>query len=252
MNLMDLFKRVPAPNAKPNPDPNADPNKDPNNKDTKDPNDPNNKDKTKSVDPLEAFKGLWHNPNPDDANSKAPTFALDPEGVKTLVSSLSFSDSLTPELVQKLQSGDATATKQVLDDLGRATYSKIFEHLPVLTGSFIEARLNHERQGLGKGVKQELTRNSLSKLAANNPILQEQLETLGQQLLSKFPDATPEWIAEQSQGYFLAIAKALQPDAFKDTGESKGSKGEHMPGQELPADFWANWVEGKPTSVEKK
>jgi len=261
MNIMDLFRTNTGGNAnKGNPDPNANksgdkPNvNDPANKSgsNKDPNDPNGDGDKKSTNPLDQFKGLFDNANTSGA-SKAPEFQLDPEAVKKLVQSMSFSDHVTPELAQKLQSGDATAMKEAFDILGRQTYSRIFEHLPVLTDKFINARLAHERQGLGGSVKQELTKNNLEKLAANNPVLKEQLDSIASRILGKYPDATPDWIAEQTSKYFMDVAKSLNPKAFSDfkPGEEDTTKGDHLPGTGSSQTQWADWLEGQPQAPKE-
>lgn len=208
-------------------DPN-DPTKkagDPNdpNANKEDPNDPNNFNKNKSPEnPLTAFEGLF-NMDTSKKGEATPTFSIDPEALNKVVGGMNFAGQLTPELLDKLKSGDAQTTTDILNSLGRNVYSTLMQHLPVLTDKYVNARLEHSQKGLGKSVKQTLTQQSLTKLAANNPILKEQLDTISGQLLEKFPDADPDWIAEQTGEYFLSIGKLINPNAFKSDDDKDDS-----------------------------
>lgn len=198
--------------------------------------DPNNK----STDPLDTFKDLWH-PNTQAGDGKPPAFSLDPETVKKITEQLSFAPTLTPELLKKFQEGDAETINGVLNSTGRQAYSMLMQHLPALTDKFISARLEHDRSGLGRSVRQELTTNSLSKLASKSPVLKQQLDTIVSQLYEKFPDATPEWVAEQATGYFTNIAKLVNPEAFK------ASEAEERQTAESKDIDWAAYITGQQT-----
>lgn len=176
-------------------------------------------DPTKNADgspknPLDSFKGMY-DAKDTSADAKPPKFALDPASLETAAKSLKFSSHVTPELAQKLQSGDATALAAAFDELGRSVYQTVMSHQSTLTDRFVDARMSHDRKGLGQSVHSVLTANSLAKLAEKNPVLKEHVTEIGDKIASKFPDATPDWIAEQTRNYFLTVAQQLDPSLGK-------------------------------------
>lgn len=183
--------------------------------------------------PLDSFKGMYDNvPMGDDA--KPPVFALDPKALETAASSLKFSSHVTPELAAKLQSGDPVAIAAAFDAVGRQVYQTVMSHQSTLTNRFVDARLSHDRKGLGQSVHSVLTANSLAKLAENNPTLKEHVQEIGDKIASKYPDATPDWIADQTKNYFVQMAKQLDPslDSAKVDKEKKQA-----------ADInWEDWI----------
>lgn len=203
---------------------NQDPNnlqnrQDPNNK-SKDPNDPNNIDPNKSKnDPLDIFKDLFKMPASGQGD-EAPSFSLDPKKLQELAGTLSFADQMTPEVLEKFKSGDPETIQQYLNASGQRQWLTIMQQLPKLTETYVKAQLEHSQKGLGKSVKKTLTQQSLSKLAASNPVLAQQLEEIAGKLLEKFPDADADWIAEQTGQYYLQMAKTMFPDQFKGEGDS--------------------------------
>jgi hypothetical protein len=172
--------------------------------------------------PLDMFAGLFDNTNKtgDDAQ---PSFSLDPEKLQKIAGQLDFTGQLSPEDIEGLKSGDPAKTAAILNRTGQNAYSMLMQHLPALTEKFVTARLEHSQSKLGGQVKSTLTKQALEKLAANNPILKQQMETISEELLGKFPDATPDWIAEQTKAYFVEMARVVSPDLFRSEDELKGA-----------------------------
>ena len=173
--------------------------------------------------PLDSFAGMYDN-KAKTADETPPVFALDPASLRTAASQLNFSSHVTPELVQKLQSGDATAVADAFNELGRQVYQTTMSHSSTLTDRFVGARMAHDRKGLGQSVHSVLTANSLAKLADKNPRLKEHVTEIGDKISSQFPDATPDWIAEQTRSYFVTIAKQLDPSLDPTEVASKKAK----------------------------
>lgn len=234
-------KKIPANPNNPNPNNNKDPN-DPNNmKNAKDPNDPNNPDPNRSQkNPLDIFDGLFQTDN-KSAEDTPPAFSLDQEALTKLVGKMNFSGQLTPELLDKLKSGDAQTTTDVLNTLGRNVYASLMSHLPVLTEKYVSARLQHDQKGLGQRVKSTLTQQSLAKIAENNPVLKQQLDEISSGLLSKFPDASPDWVAEKTRDYFVQVAKALGAN-ITDPEEVKGQTKDTNDLSKRPDFNWADYL----------
>jgi len=247
-NAMSMFHRSPA--AKPNAviDPKTfkfDPTT---GKPINGTEDPNNPDPNKSpANPLEMFGKMWETPNSSEVDTP-PSFKLDPEKLKTLAGSLDFTQHVTPELQEKLKSGDPQAMREALNGLGQSAYMKLMEHMPALTEAYVSAKSKHDQKGLGRSVKSTLTKQGLDKLAAGNPLLKKQLDTIGEQLLGQFPDASPEWLAEQTPKYFVEIAKLLSPGEFKEVADP--AKPQPQPGE---SDYdWASYLAGKPQPTTNK
>jgi hypothetical protein len=245
--LSDLFKKkAPAANPAVNPktgQPWAD----------NDPENPKNKNKDSEIDPatgqprqksqvqpLDAFKGLWDTSKTGGTDA-APSFSLDPEQLSKLAKGLNFTGQVPPELVEKLKSGDTEALLAMLNTVGQNAYATMMSHMPQLTEQYVSARVEHSQKGLGKQVKGTLTAQSLSKLAEDNPVLQEQLQQVGSKLLEKYPDADPDWLAEQTVEYFKQTASLLTGSA---SGADKGGDSTKT-GQPAAIEDWSKWMVGE-------
>lgn len=199
---------------------------------------------------LTSFGGLFSMDGKAGAEDSVPAFALDPAGLKTLTEKLNFAPQLTPELLAKLKEGDPETTMSVLNAVGRNSYQTLMQHLPALTEKYVNSRLEHSQKGLGKSVKSTLTQQSLSKLAEGNPILAEQLDGISSRLLSKFPDATPDWIAEQTKGYFIKVVESMGVKIDDGTGSSKAKPDPTDLSQKEGFD-WGSYVANNPSAAKK-
>lgn len=189
-------------------------------------NNANNSNANKSQDnPLDIFKDLFKMSSDGSDENASPGFTLDQEALTKVAGRLNFAGQLTPELLDKFKTGDAETIQNVLNTVGQNSYMMLMQHLPHLTEKFVTAREQHSQKGLGKSVKQQLTQQSLAKLAAGNPVLKDQFDSISQRLLEKFPDADPEWLAQKTGEYFVTIAKMVSPDQFKVEGENGDSNG---------------------------
>lgn len=184
--------------------------------------------------PLDSFAGMYDTTANKAGEIKPPVFALDPTALATASQSLKFSSHVTPELAQKLQSGDPAALAEAFDAVGRQVYQTVMSHQSTLTDRFVAARMDHDRKGLGQSVHSVLTANSLAKLAEQNPVLKEHVQEIGDKIASKFPDASPEWIANQTKEYFVTMAKQLDPslDSTKVAAQREAETGTD----------WAKWL----------
>lgn len=259
-NLMSLFSK-PKPKATPAADPALEPKMgadgkplpgqdidpttgklkkapvvNPNNPENLDPND-------KSKDPLAIFDGIWDTQNKTDSAAKVPSFSLDPEALKKVSDQLQFAPQLTPELLAKFKEGDVETIGQILNATGRQAYSTLMSHIPTLTDKYVTARLEHDRSGLGRTVRQNLTANSLEQLASKNPVLRQQMDRVVEAIYDKFPDATPDWVAGQVKTYFIGIAKLMDPESFKpDPNAPEGDD----PNKQTQDQDWLKYLTSEP------
>ncbi len=212
--------------------------------------DPNAPPAKSPANPLDQFSKLWDTPDPSK-KAVAPSFSLNPDSLKQLINSQDFTANITPELQQKLKSGDAAAVTEAMNEVARSAYGRIFEQLPQLTEAYVGARLQHDRAGVDQSVRKSLTKQHLDKLAENNPVLKRQLEVIGEGLLEQFPDAQPDWIAAQVPIYFTEVTRQLNPDAFKPGPDApKGPDAVDAANgiTSKPVD-WGKWMSGQGTAA---
>lgn len=200
---------------------------------------------------LTSFEGMFKMDGQAGTEDDAPAFALDPEKLKTLTGNLNFAPQLTPELLAKLKEGDPQATTDLLNSVGRNAYATLMQHLPALTGKYVDARLAHSQKGLGKSVKSTLTKQSLSKLAEGNPILAEQLDGISSRLLSKFPDADPDWLAEQTKQYFISVVQSMGVKLDDGTGGTTKDKPDPTDLSQKEGFDWGTYVANSPSATKK-
>lgn len=174
--------------------------------------------------PLDVYAGLFDNSPKLDKDGKpvagppeAPKFKLDSKVIKDAASKMDFTAGLAPELQEKLTNGQPLTSAEQLqlhNHIGANAYSHAMEHVTTLADKYIDMRLSHEQQGLRSEVNKLLAKSrTLSNPAiAKNPALKEHFEVITERLSTKFPDATPEWIAQQAESFFTDVAKAINPE----------------------------------------
>lgn len=188
---------------------------------------PNGNDPNRMQNPLDAFNGMWDAQEPSQSDAP-PQFQINPEIMKKVSDSFDYTQGLPEELAMKFQNGEQFTNQeimQLMSHVGRTTYSNAMNHHAHLTGKFVELSNGHAQKNLPKALKQHMTASRVRNHSAaqNNPVVQQHMETIGKQLASRYPDATEEWIAEQTASYFVEMAKAINPEAFQNaTGNQPG------------------------------
>lgn len=182
------------------------------------------------ANPLDAYSKLFD--NAANGNQDAPpSFNLDPKVVGETAGKMDFLSTADQELMTKAQGGDASAMIQLMNSVARGAYSAALQHSSTLTDKFVGLRSDYDSKRIGSSVKQELTTQKLSSLPnADHPVVKQQLADTARRLSSQYPDATPDWIADQARQYITDLASALNPNA----GSQQG-------GQAAPKD--TNWDE---------
>lgn len=186
--------------------------------------------------PLDVYAGLFNNEPPKDkdgkpVNTDPPKFQLDPKTIGEAAGKIDFMSGLSPEVQQKINSGnlDAETLSTLFNHVGRNAYARALEHATTLTDRFVGMRLGHEQQGLGQQVRRILATSQVlsNPNVAKNPAVREHMEIISDGLARKFPDATPQWIAEKTQEYFQHLATAVNPDLMpkqQDDNAAHGAK----------------------------
>lgn len=193
-------------------------------------NDPNNYE-----NPLDVYSGLFDNDALNKDAPKAPSFTLSPDIISKAASSLDFLSGLPEELAQKVQQGNLSPQDymEMINHAGRQAYAKAMEHQSHLTDRFVSARSQFEQQGLPKQLQSLLAKNKATSDPAvlSNPVVKAHMEVISSQLASKYPDQSPEWIADKAKSFFLDMAKALNPN-LGESGQGGDTPKGNMPSME--------------------
>lgn len=155
-----------------------------------------------------------------NTDTQAPVFKLDPKVLGEVSSKMDFTASVDPALMQKAMQGDVQALLQVMQTTNQNAYKAALEHSSALTDTFINKRSDFESQQINKGVKTQLTHQSLSEAPNyNHPAVKNELNRVAEQFSRANPDQSPQEIAKAAQKYIQDLAAALNPKSApaKDT-----------------------------------
>lgn len=221
--FMDLFKSKQAENTNPqgNPDTNQ-PSAEKGLSDNPPSTDASGKKMpgtgVESENPLDLYSKLMENAA-KNSEAQAPVFKLDPKVLGEVSSKMDFMQGVDPALMQKATSGDVQALLQVMQATNQNAYKAALEHTSALTDTFINKRSEFETQQINKGVKTQLTHQSLSEAPNyNHPAVKNELNRVAEQFARANPDQSPQEIAKAAQKYIQDLAEALNPKApSKDT-----------------------------------
>jgi len=176
-----------------------------------DPNAGQQQQKKEPSDPLAAFEKIFDN-TPDKDAPKAPSFKLTPEVLKQASESLDFSDVVPQDFRERFDKNDPSAMSDLVNGLARKLYSTTLDHSSILTDRFVGQRSEHDRRGLGSEVTKTLAKNNLKSIASKSPVAAKQIEQIHDAIIAKNPDATPEFVQEQTEEYFRQIALVMFPE----------------------------------------
>ena len=176
-------------------------------------NNPQPQKQQQQKDPLAPFAQIFDNA-PVDGKKQAPQYKLSPDVIKQAADSLDYSDSIPKDFKKRMAEGDDTVWAELVNGLGRKAYSHALEHNSVLTDRFVSQRSEYDRSGYGTEVTKTLAKQSLKSIAEKSPTAAKFLEGIHTDLLEKNPDATHEWLEEQSKKFILSMGGIIAPDEF--------------------------------------
>lgn len=163
------------------------------------------------VNPLDAYSKMFENAN-KDSDIHAPSFKLDPKVLGEVSKGMDFTKGLDPTLMEKALAGDAKSLLEVIQNVGRNSYSASLEHATALTETHLGQRAAFENSRVDKGVKQQLTADALSSAPNyDHPVIKLELNRVASQFAAANPDATPQQIAKAAQKYITDLSQALNP-----------------------------------------
>lgn len=161
--------------------------------------------------PLDSFLNLLDNSNASNQADPPPTLSFSPEALTEISSKMSFTSNLPPELSQALsQMGDqGKAILSIMEHVGRQAYMSALQHNSAIVDKFVGMRSDYDTKRLSGAVRKEMVNNSLkSSNTADHPVLLAFKSMVAEQLQAKNPDATPDWINQQTQSFLTALSEA--------------------------------------------
>lgn len=211
MSIMDIFKSAPAaPTGPATVQPQQKLGDSPN---TTDENGKLLEQSGTPVNPLDAYAKMFDNAS-KSSDIQAPSFKLDPKVLGEVSSSMDFTKSIDPALMEKALAGDTKALLATIQAVGRNAYSASLEHATSLTEKHLSQRAEYETSRVNSGVRQQLTSNELSS-APNyaHPVVKAELNRVATQFSAANPDASPQEVAKAAQKYIADLSAALNPAA---------------------------------------
>lgn len=162
---------------------------------------------------LDFFATLYDNTDNGANSEEAPVFALDPEKLTAAASKLDFTKDLDPELLQGLASGDLSKLPELLNAVGRASYSQALQHGAALTDKFVGQHSDYQNKQLAPMVRDQLTQNELNSdaggLDLSNPVVARAVADTAKQLSKRHPTLPPSVIAQRAKEYHIQLASSM-------------------------------------------
>lgn len=183
-----------------------------------------NNDQKQNQDPFELYSKIFE-PEDPAKGPQVPKFSVPDEVLGKAAGAIDFTAGLPEDMVERLNSGESLDSKTIiglLNHVGRTAYTKSLQHATSLTDRFVGLRSEFDKAGLNKNVQRVLATNSLSKLpGADNPVIKGFLDMTSATLADRYPDKSPEWVAEKTHKLFLDMAKAMTPQEQQQQQDQK-------------------------------
>lgn len=188
-----------------------------------------NQQVTPPQSPLADFSNLWEAPTtPPDPNKGAVQFTIDPTKINQVASSIDFTKSIPPELMQKALAGGPEAMQALMQVINTVS-QQAFAQSTMANTKVIETALAQQREKFSAEIPDLVRSQSISStLRQENPLFKNpatapMLTALETQLAAKFPSATPQEISNHArkylEGFAAEITKQTAPAASPKQGE---------------------------------
>ncbi len=174
--------------------------------------------------------------------SDKPVFSMDQAKFSEAVAGMDFTKSVPPELMQKALAGDAQSLMGLLNRVGQNAFSAatissrdMVEHANKKAGGSLE-------QQVKEAVRIALSEQNLTKANSSfsDPLVTPLLKEINGRLRSKFPEASPEELANQSQQMLMQIANKIVSGSPEEVARQK-QETEQKTQKEKSLD-WEQWA----------
>lgn len=174
--------------------------------------------------------------------NQAPVFSMDQEKFSQAVAGMDFTKSIPPELMQKALAGDAQSLMGLLNRVGQNAFSAatissrdMVEHANKKAGGSFE-------QQVKEAVRVALSEQNLTKANAafNDPLVTPLLREINNRIRAKFPEASPEELAKQSQQMLMQIATKIVSGSPEEVARQKQEVEQKE--QKVKSQDWEAWA----------
>ena len=202
-------------------------------------------EKAEKVKQEDVLEDLW-SVSEDGEQAAAPPVtisgALTREKLQALADSQDFSKLLPPDT--------ENLTQEQLNTMAKAVYTTALQHSGTLVDGLMAAREAELEAKVQDTVKDALVNVATQKKTEALPKNAEPLVRLvSQQIKSKFPGASPDWIAEQATKHIREVAQGITAESSRtstrptgaDQGRPPFPPGARASERETPQD-WMSWL----------
>ncbi|MAP95966.1 MAG: hypothetical protein CMK07_13545 [Ponticaulis sp.] len=171
-------------------------------------------DEGKSDDPLDTFKDLWENSSNEPNELKLTEFSK--EDLIKAAQKVNFSDSLNQDLIKQVAAGGeeaVSAMSQLLNTFGQ----QLLAHSAGVSSQLSKRNITEAVGGVNPKIEQAIRNyTSQNDLSASHKQLQHPsvkpvADAVRQQLLSKYPDASPNEISDMTVNYLEQMGTITKP-----------------------------------------
>ena len=179
---------------------------------------PNQLDQPQKQEPqgLDKFQDLFKmDAGTGSAAPQTSIYDIPQEKIQQLIGNQNFTSGLNPEQVQAALNGDVNAFMQVINTAAQNAAGFSMQS----TMGALKASSAHERQSWEKELPGQFKKLSASdKISEKNPIFRHEaaapiLESLKGAFLSKYPNASPDELADLAQSYLADFVDTVRPSA---------------------------------------
>lgn len=185
----------------------------------------------KDDSPLAQFSKLWENePTKEgDNQNPAPVTAVTQEQLQKVMGKLDLTSAVTPEQMTAIAAGGEEATKAMMQMMNTVAQQTMIQSTLVtskLTEKAIEAAVAQQTKAIEVQTRAQAVKSHAvdTNPIFKNPAVAPIVAATQEQLIQKFPQATPAEITEMTQSFILAMGKefapAVEADPTATTGEN--------------------------------
>lgn len=179
--------------------------------------------------PLAGFENLWQNDDNSQGIKTDPNkiFNVDAKALSAEVGKMNFLGQIPPKVQEALKAGGDDAVKAnlyLMNQTAQAAFAQITQLVPHI----VETALAKQGEQFESRVSDVVRKNQLSNTLtetnnlASNPAAQPIVNALRDQILQKYPNATPQQAAQMLNDYLGKFAEAVSaPEKAKQQAEQK-------------------------------
>ena len=181
----------------------------------------NDQQEDKNVSPLDSFKDLWQsNDNKENENNNNNTnddqnqngLEVTPEVLQKSLNNVDFSSALTEETLSKIAEGGEGATQAFASAMTEVAKQTMMQSI-LVSNKIAEKRIEAAKEEYSKNLPNDIRAQTTAFNAAQqhpvlkDPAIRPVVEATQDQLLKKFPQATPNEITEMTVNYLTSMGK---------------------------------------------